>query len=53
MGVEAVQEGAQPTALGGASAQRACGGEVWARSHSLGLVGQEVHYASTCEREEA
>ncbi len=39
VGVEAVQEGAQHTALWGADAQRAGEGEVRAKSHSLGSVG--------------
>lgn len=42
--VEAVQEGAQQTALWGADAHHAGGGEVGAKSHSLGSVGEKVLY---------
>ena len=53
VGVEAVEEGAQHTALWGANAQHAGGGEVGAKSHSLGSVGQEVLNPGTCERGKA
>lgn len=53
MGVEAVQEGAQHTALWGADAQRAGGGEAGAKPHSLRSIGEKVLYPDTCMRGEA
>lgn len=53
MGVERIQEGAQHTALWGAGAQCASGGEMGAESYSLGPVCEEILYPGTCERREA
>lgn len=53
LGVEAIQEGAQHTALLGADAQCTGREEMKAKSHSLQLVAEEVLYSCTCERKKA
>lgn len=45
--VETAQEGAHHTSLWGTGAQCADEGEVWAKSYSLGSVGEKVLYPST------
>ncbi|XP_033182625.1 programmed cell death 1 ligand 1-like, partial [Anabas testudineus] len=47
MGVETVQEGAQHAALSGANAHCAGGGQVGAKSHSLGPVCEEIFEPGT------